>query len=1115
MPFKVGDAIIEVKPELITGFETALAGALSKPLIAATGGIGENLEELGAKLTTRVTLPLGAAAVAAEAQFAGLDNAVRQAVILFGDVGVAADRAWNQVRDGVAETSDDLGVFERDVASAVEQALSTEVPEDTVFQFVETATKAAVAGATELDVAVGGIATAVNTFSEQALTAEQAADIMFRGVVRGATTFEELSVYMNQVAPLAAAASVSFEELTAATATMTILGTPTRSAFTNIKSALTGMLRPTAELTEIFNNAGFATADMAIQQNGLAFAMDTVYAATQGQVGALIKLLGGAEAANAVLQITGTNADLFTSVLRDMESATGATNSAFEVMEDSAKHTFQELAVQADQLGSFGGDILFTVVEPLVKATTAVIDFGTNVFQQFTRLPAPIQAVGAGFFTLALTAGPFLSIMGRLLGSRTGGLLALSGVFKLLGTGGLIKTVVGGFASLLVPVSGMTKLLDPLTNQLIRAKKWGLEPLTTAFGGFARTAGLIGAGIGAAVVAFQLYEGWLERLESAQRVTTEGARTLAESLDLVAKPIEEMGLEDTEITIDFRAENSQLIQELQDADDRNLLSSRLVEIAFQLQVLGNTPEDIEKALETLTGAAGLTIPVDFSLEDSLDERTFGQAVERAFNTLDTTGGQRFEELSASFGINLLRGLNPAAREFGARLENLAEQVATLFRTDTAEGINEAFRLLEYFNDGLGDGSAAADYFGDSLVKALDIRGEVGFTTSGIQSLDARLSELREKLNLEPVIEMDPFEDNLSRGRGSVYEFIATLDEMETAVINQEAAAAAEEALDVAREAGDRLTGVMRQANDDIRGVFTTIRDEIRGQIPLFGEYAGAADLNLDDILESLETFATDTAAWTDLSVELFRDIPEGLRDQLNQMPLDQRAALAQLEQEAPGEFATWLAEVEAAWDVADSSARDLWKVKLPGLVKEGNALVLAEAQAITQEMGTAGDAAADAWGTEFASKAAEWAAIVARYSNEAINTVYSTLEMTSPSKVFMRAGKGAGEGFIVGLESTFDPTMRAVQGLYSSAGSARPEEVAFGAGGAPIGAPKVNDAEYEQMGREVARALGRGLRDEAAVVAGGVRVTRSARIGPDPSDVRSTRLLEDLSRLPL
>ncbi len=1017
MPFSVGDAVINVSPALVAGFEATLLGLLQRPFDSLAGRLGQNVAEAGQTLTRRLTLPIAVGTAANIAQFQSLDAKVRDTITLFGQAGDAVNETWEDLRAGVGGVTDEVRVLEGTVSQGLYQAISAGVPRENVFDFLVTASQAAVGGSTEVIVAVDGLTTAVNTFRGQGLEAEEASDILFRTVARGKTTFEQLAREMSSAAPLAAAAGISFEELNAVVATMTLLGTPTAEAFTNIRRALTGLLRPTAELNEIFQAAGFRTAEAAVQAVGYQQAMSIVVEAVDGSSAALIDLLGGAVAANAALQVTGENGEVFASIMDDVSNATGATTDAFNVMQSSARRTFGALFAELDQLGNLLGDIAFSVLAPFIRLLTSVVDIATDAVGWFSRLPAPIRALGASMVFAAAAAGPLLTIVGKLIGSKFGGLVGLFALLRLLGPTGVIRTVIGGLAVFGARITGIIPGLGGVTRGLVRLRDFGLAPLRAALGSAALAFGVWTVAVGGAVFALQRYLDFLGNVEADQAVMTEGIERLAESLDLVTKPAQELDrIDDITFDFSFRVENAALLTDLEEAEEAGFLEDRLVQLVFQLTALGNTPQDIAGVLEELQGA-GINIPIDFDIRAATDPISFVDAIT---NSLEFELLPLLEDVQENLIFSDVGGfasLVPETRRLQGELRALGTQVATLFRVGESD---LAIGLWESLVEVLGDGSRAADFLGDEILKAIDINDDLGFTISGVQRFDDQLAQLQERVNLvNNEIEETPPLLQLS---GEAFNFLSgTAQNFATGISNirsgLELAGEAATQLGAVADAGGQLQAVVSEQAARIQQDFFDIREGIRQTIPFWGEYAGAADLSATDVTKSVDTFVADLQRWTDLNESLAGQIPDDLRAQLNELPLEQRAALADLAEESPGDFQQVIDAYQTAFNLANDVALQTWTVDLPASVAEGNSAILQEALKIESEMGRVGRIAAGAWQDEFERIARGWAATVQRFAGEAVSTAREEFGIRSPSRVFQEIGSQVVAGFRAGLES--------------------------------------------------------------------------------------------------
>lgn len=319
----------------------------------------------------------GAAIVATAAKslfdFSGFQSSMNEVFTLLpGISGKAMDEMTGQVKS----FSKEFGVLPDQVVPALYQALSAGVPPDNVFEFLETAQKAAKGGVTELATAVDGISSVVNAYGADVLSATQASDLMFTAVKLGKTTFDELSRSLFNVTPTTAALGVKFGDVTAALAAMTAQGVPTSVATTQLR-----------QLFVELSKAGTGTAKVFEEISGKSF---KEFIAAGGDTQGALKLLeqhakdsgvgindlfGSVEAGSAALALTGSGTDKFTDSLAGMAESAGATQGAFDRMNTGIGPIF-------DRLKARGKVALLDLGEGLAKAGTQAVE----AFTQFRKL---------------------------------------------------------------------------------------------------------------------------------------------------------------------------------------------------------------------------------------------------------------------------------------------------------------------------------------------------------------------------------------------------------------------------------------------------------------------------------------------------------------------------------------------------------------------------------------------------------------------------------------------------------------------------------------------------------------------------------------------------------
>jgi TP901 family phage tail tape measure protein len=303
-----------------------------------------------------------------------LQGSLAEVVTLTGNTGEAAAKDMGKFKDAVKGVSGEFGIAQDVLTKGLYGAISAGVPKDNAMEFLQVASKASIAGVTDVSTAVDGISTVINGFGLETKDAQAVADSLFTAVKGGKTTFEELSASIFQIAPSAAAAGVSMAETNAAVATLTAAGVPTSVATTQIRAALVGLQKPSEAMTGVFNKLGYESAQAAIKEEGLQFALDAVNDAADGSNGKLQTLLGSTEAVGAVNVLAGTGAEKFTAELAAQGEAAGSTQAAFETVDATRSAERNKIAFE---------NLSLAIGDALLPVAVALTDFLQNTFVPF------------------------------------------------------------------------------------------------------------------------------------------------------------------------------------------------------------------------------------------------------------------------------------------------------------------------------------------------------------------------------------------------------------------------------------------------------------------------------------------------------------------------------------------------------------------------------------------------------------------------------------------------------------------------------------------------------------------------------------------------------------
>lgn len=227
-------------------------------------------------------------------------------------------------------------------------------------------------------------------------------DVMFQTVNLGVISYEELAQQLGDVVPMAAAAGVKFDDMSAALAAITLSGIPAAEAVTALNMLLTRVMKPTQDLRQAVKDLGYESAASAVEQDGLYVVVNKLNGAagnTAEGIANMWKDIRATRAALALAAAGGQNyADTYAGIANEVARAE-ATQKAYAIQTDTVSGQWAIFANQARALGIDIGRALL----PALKAIGTVLH---TVVGAVNDLPAPMKTALA--VTLASAAALLL-----------------------------------------------------------------------------------------------------------------------------------------------------------------------------------------------------------------------------------------------------------------------------------------------------------------------------------------------------------------------------------------------------------------------------------------------------------------------------------------------------------------------------------------------------------------------------------------------------------------------------------------------------------------------------------------------------------------------------------
>lgn len=406
------------------GFGSFLKTGLPKAAAAGTAVAGAALAGLGAKGVK---------------SFNDYEKKVNEVFTLLPE---ASSEAQNKMSSDLQDFSAEMGVMTDESAPALYQAISAGVPEDNVFNFLEQAQKAAVGGVSDLETAVDGMTSIVNTYGEANIDATEASDLMFTAVKQGKTTFDELSANISDVAPIASSLGIEFSNVTAALSTMTAQGVPTSKATTQLRQAMSELSKEGSQAGSAFEDvAGKSFQDFINEGGNMQEAMALMEQAAEENDTSVANMFGSIEAGQAALALTGDGADTFAENLEGMNNSAGATEDAYNEMDDTLSRSF-------DKIKASGETMMIAIGEEL---RPVVADFANFIADNMPKIKSVVTTVFSGVVDAIYIGVDAFDVVHEV-------------ITDLFGSGGTAEEATGDFLSTFKETS---ESIVPIVNSII------------------------------------------------------------------------------------------------------------------------------------------------------------------------------------------------------------------------------------------------------------------------------------------------------------------------------------------------------------------------------------------------------------------------------------------------------------------------------------------------------------------------------------------------------------------------------------------------------------------------------------------------------------------------
>ena len=389
---------------------------------------GSSMKRVGSNLSTSVTAPLALAGGASLKMAVDFESSMTKIMTLVG----ATNEQMQQYSEGVAQISSTTAIAQKDLADGLFFITSAGLKGEEALAALDVSAKAAAMGMGEMDSIANALTSVMTAYADENMTSAKAGDLLHETLKQGKFEAGQFMDKLGSVIPVAAAAGVSFEELGAASATMSKLSGDASGTLTSMKSLIMGLLKPSEKQKEILDQLGLSTDDLgSMMDESLMGTLQFLFKNLEGNNEALTSMFGSSQAVTGALATMGLQADTYAEVLDGMNKSQGNVENGMQILNQTAGQQLKQAFVDLQNAGIEIGNILMPVVLKLVKGFKSLVS-------GFTSLDSSTKKIIVGIGLVAAAIGPILSIVGSLTVAFTTLLSPVGLVIAALVAGGVI-----------------------------------------------------------------------------------------------------------------------------------------------------------------------------------------------------------------------------------------------------------------------------------------------------------------------------------------------------------------------------------------------------------------------------------------------------------------------------------------------------------------------------------------------------------------------------------------------------------------------------------------------------------------------------------------------------
>lgn len=316
------------------------------------------------------------------------------------------------------------GLAIKDVNKAYFDAISAMIPAAEATEFMHDAARLAIGGVTDLKVSVDGMTSVLNAYQLQISEAGRVADAFFRAQKFGKTTVADLSSHIGRVAPIAAIANMSYQEMLSTLAELTLGGLSTEESVTILRQAIAALIKPAEGAKKVLEEFNVPTGIAEVRAVGMTFALGKLTEAAIAYPDAIAEMIPNIRAFTGVAALNGERLEHLNMIIEDVMENYGEFSSLSEAYRKQMSTLTKQYDVWIAKLRVF----MIEFGERLKPSLIWLMDNTENLVKAFTVATAAVvsytiatkaAAIATALFSKSIRINPLGALVSIVLSAVT------------------------------------------------------------------------------------------------------------------------------------------------------------------------------------------------------------------------------------------------------------------------------------------------------------------------------------------------------------------------------------------------------------------------------------------------------------------------------------------------------------------------------------------------------------------------------------------------------------------------------------------------------------------------------------------------------------------------